>query len=63
MKLRKSEKLVLSRLVRVKKGAEARKSDVAMPSDRSSQARSASGSLGSYLGLLGCDLVLLGNCS
>ena len=42
-------------------GACARKSDVAMPSDRSSQGRIARVSLGSYLGLLGCYLGLLGN--
>ena len=61
MQMRKSEKLVLSRLVRVKKGAKARKSDVAMQGDRSSQDRIASGSLGSYLILLGYYLGLLGN--
>ena len=49
MNLHKSEKLVLSRLVRVKKGAGARKVDVSMPSDKSSQDRIASRLLWSYL--------------
>ena len=69
MKLPKSEKLVLIRLVRVKKGVGARKSDVSMPSDRPSQDRITSGLLGSYLrllgcyfGLLGCYVELLGDC-